>query len=256
MNGRFPVKTGLPCPSGSGNRLPPGRRGDGMGTAGPRGSIPYPHSMHFPSDYPHQTWPALPCGDPTDEQLMERIQHHDERALAMLHQRHRPHFRSVIGRRISNAHDLDDIEQQCLLQIWRLAGSYSAAKGQALSWLTTLARRRTIDHIRRKSAYMRVQDEFRDATTPLAEPVRGADEEAAQSDTAGVVTQMIEELPHAQQQAVELAYFRGMSQRQIAAHTGVPLGTIKTRLDLALRKLRTSVRAVGELHEALEPTHA
>ena len=207
------------------------------------------------AEHPQCTSSAATSGEPSDEQLMGRIQRHDESALAVLHQRHRTLLRAVIGRMISNDQDIDDVEQQCLLQVWRLANSYCVKKGQALGWVVTLTRRRTIDYIRRRSAYRRAQDRFRDAsTTTEARSCRSADEEAVQSDTAEIVGQMIENLPRPQQQAVRLTYFRGMSQRQVAAHTGIPLGTIKTRLELALRKLRSSVLAFGELREALQPT--
>ncbi len=196
-------------------------------------------------------------GEPTDEQLMERIQKGDEPALAELHRRHRPLLRTIIGRMIANDHDVDDVEQECLLEVWRHAGSYRVEKGHALGWLVTLVRRRTIDRIRRKSAYSRAQDRFRDETLVATDAMHcGADEDVAQSDTAEAVAKLIANLPEAQQQAVQLAYFRGMSQRQIAAHTGIPLGTIKTRLELALRKLRSSVLAFGELREAGQPAHA
>ena len=158
---------------------------------------------------------------------------------------------------IANDHDVDDVEQECLLEIWRHAGSYRVEKGHALGWMVTLVRRRTIDRIRRKSAYSRAQDRFRDETlVATATMHNGADEDVAQSDTAEAVAKLIANLPEPQQQAVQLAYFRGMSQRQIAAHTGIPLGTIKTRLELALRKLRSSVLAFGELHESMEPARA
>ena len=115
----------------------------------------------------------------------------------------------------------------------------------------TLARRRAIDRLRRKSAYWRAQDRFRiECETEGATAMHcGADEEAAQDDTAAVVARLIANLPEAQQQAVQLAYYRGMSQRQIAAHTGIPLGTIKTRLELAMRKLRSAALAFGEFRE-------
>lgn len=199
--------------------------------------------------------PSASCADLTDEQLMKRIQHKDENALTLLHQRHHARFRSVIGRMISDEHDLDDIEQQCLLQVWRNAGNYHAGRGQAQGWLMTLARRRTVDFIRRKNAYNRARDRFRQSTMPTGTPTcRGADEAAAGADTAGLIGRMIGNLPETQQQAVELAYFRGMTQRQIAAHTGLPLGTVKTRLELALRKLRLSLRSLGELRENSEAT--
>ena len=70
------------------------------------------------------------------------------------------------------------------------------------------------------------------------------------------MAQLIANLPQAQQEAVRLAYYRGMTQRQIAAHTGIPLGTVKTRLELAIRKLRSAVLAFGELRDQWQPARA
>jgi RNA polymerase sigma-70 factor (ECF subfamily) len=197
----------------------------------------------------------LASGDPTDEQLMENIQRGDESALDLLHRRHQALLRKIISRIVTNDYDVDELVQECLLEVWRRAANYDPLKGQALGWLVTLARRRAIDRVRRKSAYWRAQDRFRiERETENTVAVHcGADEEAAQGDTAEVVARLIDNLPEAQQQAVRLAYFNGMSQRQIAAHTGIPLGTIKTRLELAMRKLRSAALAFGELHE---PMHA
>lgn len=190
---------------------------------------------------------------PTDEELMDRIQQGDESALGTLLRRHRALIRTIISRMIYNEHDVDDLVQDCFLDLWRHASHFDGSKGQVLGWLVTLARRRTIDRIRRKSAYTRAQDRFREEITTTCEGVHGgADEEAAGSDRAEAVARLISKLPEAQQEAVRLAYFQGMTQRQIAAHTGIPLGTIKTRLELALRKLRSSVLAFGELHEPMQ----
>ena len=213
--------------------------------------------MLYSFDNQHVKEPVQHSGEATDEQLMERIQHGDESALALLHRRHRPLLRTIIGRMLANDHDVDDIEQECLLEVWRRAGSYCEEKGHALGWLVTLVRRRTIDRIRRKTAYGRAQDRLREATLIESSAVHtGADEEAAQSDTAQAVAKLISHLPIAQQEAVRLAFFQGMSQRQIAAATGIPLGTIKTRLELALRKLRSAVLAFGELHDNASFAHA
>ena len=193
---------------------------------------------------------AQPIAELTDEQLMQRIQQGDELALGQLHQRHRALIRTVIGRMINNDQDVDDLEQECLLEVWRHAANYCVEKGHAIGWIVTLIRRRSIDRIRRKSAYCRAQDRFRDESTAIAEATHsGADEEVAQSDRAEAIARLIAHLPMAQQEAVRLAYYRGMSQRQISAHTGIPLGTVKTRLELALRKLRSAILAFGELHE-------
>ena len=211
--------------------------------------------MLYSFDHQHIDHPAqLSPEEPTGEQLMENIKRGDERSLVLLHSRYHGLLRTIISRVVTNDHDVDEIVQECLLEVWRHATNYDSTKGQALGWLVTLARRRAIDRVRRKSAYGRAQDRFRvemetDATIATH---CGADEEAAQGDTAAVVARLIANLPEAQQQAVELAYFRGMSQRQIAAHTGIPLGTIKTRLELAMRKLRSAALAFGELREPMQ----
>lgn len=200
-----------------------------------------------------ETRPQISPEDLTDEQLMENIQRGDESALALLHRRHHALLRTIFNRIISNEHDVDELVQECLLEVWRRAENYNPEKGKALGWIVTLARRRAIDRLRRKSAYWRAQDRFRlECETESASAMHcGADEEAAQDDTAAVVARLIRNLPEAQQEAVQLAYFRGMSQRQIAAHTGIPLGTIKTRLELAMRKLRSAALAFGEFREPM-----
>ena len=199
--------------------------------------------------------PALPSLAPdelSDEQLMERVQHRDETALAALSHRHRAMLRTIIGRMIHHDHDVDDLMQDCLLDVWRHASNYDVEKGHALGWIVTLVRRRTIDRIRRTSAYLRAQDRFRvEVETHGESDHAGADEEASESDRAAAVSRLIARLPEAQQQVVHLAFYSGMSQREIAQFTGVPLGTIKTRLELACRKLRSSVLAFGELRRPM-----
>ncbi len=209
--------------------------------------------MLYSFDQYHLKDRPITRADETDEQLMERIQHGDETALASLHRRHHALFRTIISRMINNDHDVDDLVQECLLEVWRHAANYRLEKGHALGWIVTLVRRRTIDRIRRKTAYGRAQDRFRTEVTTVCEATHpGADEQVAQNDRAKEVSRLIANLPEAQQEAVRLAFYRGMTQRQIAAHTGIPLGTIKTRLELALRKLRSAVLAFGELHEDMQ----
>ena len=194
----------------------------------------------------------LPAGEPTDEQLMERIQKGDEHALAALHRRHEGLIRAIISRMIYDTHDVDELFQECLLEVWRHAASYEIGKGRALGWIVTLVRRRSIDRIRRKTAYGRAQERFREeVATDSNATYASADETVAETDRAEAVSRLIAKLPEAQQQAVQFAFYRGMTQRQIAAHTGIPLGTIKTRIELAMRKLRSSVLAFGELHEPM-----
>lgn len=191
--------------------------------------------------------PATSAAEPSDEQLMARIQARDDQAVAILYRRHTPLLRTVIGHILNNDCDVDDQLQEVFLEVWRQAANYDEAKGKALGWIVTLARRRAIDKLRKKQTYFRAQERLREQPEPA--PHHGADQEAAATDTANIFTRVIATLPPAQREALDFAFYRGLSHREIAAQTGVPLGTIKTRLELALRKVRTAVVALGGMRE-------
>lgn len=196
----------------------------------------------------------IPTISPTDEQLMAAVQAGDERAIEALYRRHTPLLRTVIGRILNNDTDVDDMLQEVFLEIWRQAARYSEEKGKALGWIVTLARRRAIDRLRKKMAYSRAQDRLQVEVEHSPEPAlhHGADKDLVASDTAQIFRTVIATLPPAQQEALQYAFYRGMSQREIAAHTGIPLGTIKTRLELAIRKVRNGLSAIGGSEEWLE----
>lgn len=213
------------------------------------------HTPEFPPEdvcAPEQenARPRTLPGEPTDELLMERIKLRDEAALAALDRRHHGLIRTIIRRTTNNDSDADSLAYECLLEVWRHASSYCPERGGALGWIVTLVRRRAIDRVRRRTAYSRAQDRCREdcKTFPMvsqAEPC----EDAERNDTAKILGEFISHLPEAQQEVVRLAFYHDLSQRDIAHQTGIPLGTIKTRLELALRKLRSKVLAYGELSD-------
>jgi RNA polymerase sigma-70 factor (ECF subfamily) len=183
----------------------------------------------------------------TNEYLMARIKKGDDAALAELYYRHSPMLRSVIARIMNNESDIDDLVQEVFLELWNRAENYSEEKGKVLGWLVTLARRRAIDRLRKKQAYFRAEERLR--LEPTASLHHSVDEEASAGELTGIFTKLLSQLPDAQREALQLSYYAGMSQREIAAKTGIPLGTIKTRLELALRKLRSAVMALGDFKE-------
>ena len=204
--------------------------------------------MHDSRETHQLETPTLgPSADPTDEELMTRIQAGDDHAIAILYRRHTALLRTVVGRILHHESDVDDQLQDVFLELWRQAAHYDVEKGKALGWIVTLARRRAIDRLRKKQTYFRAQERFR--AEPEAAPHEGADEQASASDTAEIFHRVIGTLPVAQREALHHAYFRGLSQREIAAQTGIPLGTIKTRLELALRKVRVAITALGGAEE-------
>ena len=192
------------------------------------------------------TTPTQTGADSTDEQLMAAIKERREEALAALYRRHTPLLRTIIARVVNNDSDVDDLLQEIFVEIWNRIGSYEEAKGKALGWIVTLARRRAIDRVRRKQAYSRAEERLRENTLHIADAMHpSTDSEAMHGDTAEIFQRILTTLPAAQREAVQLAYYSGLSQRDIARRTGIPLGTIKTRLELAVRKLRAGILALG-----------
>ena len=183
--------------------------------------------------------------EPTDEQLMSRIKQQDDLALEIMFCRHVQFLRGVTAGLISNHHDIDEVIQDTFLTVWDEAERYDEVKGKALGWLVTIARRRAIDKRRRALAYNRARERSRVATENELNSTGGTNYRPNRNLTvpemSDILDQAMEVLPEAQRQAVHLAFYHGLSQREIAAKTGIPLGTIKTRIELGLRKLQGAV---------------
>ncbi|CAN5601762.1 sigma-70 family RNA polymerase sigma factor [soil metagenome] len=182
---------------------------------------------------------------PTDESLMANIAGRQEEALNELYARHGKTLKKVIYQVLQDEAEADDVLQESVLQVWREAGSYSAALGKPLGWLVTIARRRAIDRVRRRAAYCRAKDRFETyvETEPRSWLRSHAETDNVGADIRHFLEHEMKRLPEFQQQALRLSFFNGLSHREIAAKTQTPLGTVKTRLELGLRKLSNSVRA-------------
>jgi RNA polymerase sigma-70 factor (ECF subfamily) len=179
-----------------------------------------------------------------DEMLMYEITQRRQQALKELYSRYARSLRALIGSVVHEESEADDVLQESFLQIWREAHHYSPKAGKPLGWVITIARRRAIDRVRRRDSYRRAKQRFEDEIKPQAQTPRngGTEAEVSQSDLRRFLGRQMESLPPVQREAVELAYFRGLSQREIAATTHTPLGTVKTRLQLGLRKLTQCMR--------------
>jgi RNA polymerase sigma-70 factor (ECF subfamily) len=192
--------------------------------------------------------PEQPPGAIEDAALMRAIADRDPDALAALYDRYSGILKALVIRVIHDEAEADDLLQEIFMQIWRQAKNYSQKKGQALGWIVTLTRRRAIDRLRKRQAYHRVTERLEQETEhqPDAWVHNRIDDDILQDDLRQFLRRRIEALPLLQRQAIDLAFFKGMSQREIAIHTGTPLGTIKTRLELGLRKLYDSVRGLRD----------
>jgi RNA polymerase sigma-70 factor (ECF subfamily) len=190
----------------------------------------------------------LEPGAPSDVDLMLGIQSGDQDALSQLYDRYNGIMKALILRIIRNDTEADDLLQEVFMEIWNQAKNFSAAKGKPLGWMVTLTRRRAIDALRKKQAYARAEERLQaePEQQPLAWVQNTTEKEIEAGDTRVLMAKVINSLPEAQQQVIELAFFQGMSQREIASHTNIPLGTVKTRLELGLKKIYDGLKELKD----------
>lgn len=185
---------------------------------------------------------------PTDVDLTLRIQAEDADALSQLYDRYNGIVKALILRILHDETSADDLLQEVFMEIWNQAKNFSAAKGKPLSWMVTLTRRRAIDALRKRQAYARAEERFQaePEQQPLARVQNVTEDDIHASDTRVLMAKVINSLPVAQQQVIELAFFQGMSRREIASHTNIPLGTVKTWLELGLKKIYDGLKELKD----------
>lgn len=179
--------------------------------------------------------------DMEDLGLLEEISNRNRDALAELYDRYDRRVFSLAARILNDPVSSEEVTQDVFLSVWRRGSSYSSAKGKFTTWLFSIAHNRTIDELRkRRRDRNRQNDDIEDHLNIESAEISPLENAVAQSEYAKVRDAMAE-LPAEQRQVVELSYFRGLTQAEIAEKTGQPLGTVKTRMRLALRKLRNAL---------------
>ena len=139
---------------------------------------------------------------------------------------------------IHDESEVDDVLHDVLLQVWEQGDRYKPNGNGLRGLLVTLARRRAFDRLRRRAAYRRATESLKtDIDNPLTYEIAPKSNQVEVHDLSELLKRAIQELPEAQKEVINLAFFKGMSQREIAAKRQLSLGTVKTRLHLAQRKL-------------------
>jgi RNA polymerase sigma-70 factor (ECF subfamily) len=172
--------------------------------------------------------------------LMRRIVSGDAAALSDLYDLSSRYVYGICMKVLRNAADAEEVTLDVYTQAWRQASRFDAGRGEPLAWLLMLARSRAIDRLRSRGSVLRNEEELGEARE-LASP--GIDPETGSSlaQRASTVRAALAGLPAEQREVIELAYFEGLTHTEIAERLAQPLGTTKSRIRLALQRLRSAL---------------
>jgi RNA polymerase sigma-70 factor (ECF subfamily) len=177
--------------------------------------------------------------------LLPAVARGDIASFEALFDRYSGTLYALLLRILGNPEDAQEVLQETFVKVWTNAKMFDAVRGSEVAWLISIARSRGIDKLRsRRIRVDRENDAGREISihSSFVEKTTGADE-AIRSEERIAVRGALAELPEAQRVALELAYFEGLSQSEIAERLGEPLGTVKTRMQLGMKKLRDRLRA-------------
>jgi len=173
-----------------------------------------------------------------DVELLRRIADGDAGALSAFYDQHASLLFGLAHRILNDLKEAEDVLQEVLLQIWTKSATYDPAQGRPLAWVLTLTRHKAIDRLRaterRRARLLEPTDELPDCPAPGA----SAPELAGTNEQGEVVRQALATLPVPQRRAIELAFFDGLTQTEVAAALNEPLGTVKARIRRGMLKLR------------------
>ena len=172
-----------------------------------------------------------------DSALIAKMTAGDELALSALYDRYAPLLFGMLSRVLNDRQAAEEVLQDVFLQLWNNPARFDATRGSLPAWLVVIGRNRAISRLRGRRDREVLEEEEGDFAGTFAS-AQNIEDEAARAQLARNVTAALERLPIEQRQALELAYFEGMTQTEIAARTGAPLGTVKTRVRTAMQSLR------------------
>lgn len=195
---------------------------------------------------------TVPVSAPTDAadanvqediRLLQRIAERDSVSFQTFYKKYAGLLFSSISNVLNDHHDAEDVMQEVLVQVWNKAHLYEPRKGKPLTWLTTMARNRAIDRIRSKQRRSRLNDDF-EVENKHVQPEFdvSAHDLLQEKERDGVIRKAVAKLTPDQRQAIDLAYFSGLTQAEVADRLHEPLGTVKARIRRGVNRLETLVK--------------
>ena len=182
--------------------------------------------------------------DPTEEtRWLSAVANGDRTAFRRLHERFETILYSTIFKVLNNHEDTEDVLQEVFALIWKKAHMYDASKGKPLTWANTMARNRAIDRYRSKQRRSQLGERYENHISVLEDSAKATTEaEVQMKETSEVLRAAVFELTPEQRQSIELAYFGGLTQREVAEQIGQEVGTVKARIRRGIQRLEKKVR--------------
>jgi RNA polymerase sigma-70 factor, ECF subfamily len=179
--------------------------------------------------------------------LLARVALGDQQAFVALYRKTAPHLYAIVLRIVRHGARAEEILQEAFVSVWHHAGAYDAAKSRPMTWLASIARHRALDQVRRRdldTVSLDVDDDEGPAWDPPAGGPTPIELLEAGAD-ARAMRECVDSLDAGPKQAIALAFFHGLSHRELAAHLGEPLGTVKSWVRRGLERLRRCLEAAG-----------
>jgi len=178
------------------------------------------------------------AGTQADRELVAAVASGSSEALARLYDRHAGTVFALARRLLSLVEDAEEVVQDVFSQVWRDASRYEAGRATVAGWIVMLTRARAIDRLRSRKARPDLRGVNPDSAPPLVAGDRNPEQVTLTAEDVRSVRGALTVLPDAQRSLLELAYYEGMTHVEIAERTGVPLGTVKTRIRTAMMTLK------------------
>lgn len=176
--------------------------------------------------------------------LIQQIAQQDSAALATLYDRYSRIIYAIALRSLRSAEESEEVVLDVFTQVWRIAERYDSTKSRVDTWLFMMTRSRVLDRLRKRQRRIQsVREPFESMATQVADGNITPLESAVIQERREQVIMALAALPPEQRSVLELAYYDGLSHSEIAAQTGISLGTVKTRIRLGLNKLRSRLEA-------------
>jgi RNA polymerase sigma-70 factor, ECF subfamily len=188
--------------------------------------------------------PSQHTASMVDPNLLALVAKGDQQAFSQLYDHSSTLLFTLAVRILGNREEAAELLQDVYLEVWRKVSRYDVGRGTPIAWLVTLTKSRAIDRLRARASrgYGATNQLESETAAPMADPGPSPLETQADQELRSAVGTAVAGLPQAQQQAIALAYYEGLSHSEIASRLNQPLGTVKTRIKLGMSKLRESLQ--------------